>query len=198
MNDFSTMERKYDPNGGQVQFGSDQRLFVEFSSRAVIDEIASTAEGRPRHKQVDYIRIQQPGERDCILRPAHDGDRARFRNHWQAYLDGRQSIPDGTQLSVLFPVNPEIVENLKVDKIFTVEQLAGLTDTQIQNIGMGARGWQQKAAEYLMVAYEGKGMHAVTKKLEQMEAQQAADREKIAALEAALDEATKKNRGKAA
>ncbi len=199
MNDFAQMTQKFDPkNGGLVEFGDDSRLFVEFSSRAVVDPIKTQEQGRPVHVQMDYIRIQQPGERDCILRPAHDGDRRRFRNHWQAYQEGRTNIPEGTQLSVLFPNNPEIVENLKVDKVFTVEQLAGLNDTQIQNIGMGARAWQQKAAEYLAVAFEGKGMHAVTKQLEQLVAQVAALTDKNTALEAALDEATKKNRGKAA
>jgi hypothetical protein len=199
MSDFAQMEQRFDPKqGGLVEFGNDSRLFVEFYARPVIDPVESTKEGRPVHVQVDYIRIQQPGERDRIDRPAHNGDRARFRNHYAAYQEGRQNIPDGTQLSVLFPNNPEIVENLKVDKIFTVEQLAGLTDTQIQNIGMGARAWQQKAAEFLMVAFEGKGMHAVTKQLEQLTSQIAALTDKNTALEAALEEATKKNRGKAA
>lgn len=195
MSDFAQMEQKFDPKGGLVEFGDDKRLFVEFSSRPVVDPIASKIAGRPVHVQVDYVRIQQPGERDCILRPAHDGDRRRFRNHWAAYQDGRQNVPDGTQLSVLFPNNPEIVENLKYDKVFTVEQLAGLSDTQKQNIGMGALAWSQKAQAFLDTAAKGAGYHDLASKVDQMAAERAADKDRIAALEAALAEKSEERRG---
>lgn len=199
MNDFANMSQKFDAkNGGIVEFGDDSRLFVEFTSRAVPDEIASREMGRPISRQMDYIRIRQPGERDEIMRPAHDGDRKRFARHWEAYQAGRQEAPDGTPLSILFPNNPEIVENLKYLKVFTVEQLAGLNDTQVQNVGMGARAWQQKAAEFLMLADNGKGLEALTAKVEQMANQITALTEKNTALETALTEATEKKRGKAA
>lgn len=199
MGDFATMTQKFDANnGGIVEFGDDSRLFVEFTLRAVPDEIASREMGRPISRSVDYIRIRQPGERDEIMRPAHDGDRKRFARHWEAYQAGRQESPDGTPLAILFPNNPEIVENLKYLKIFTAEQLAGLNDTQVQNVGMGARAWQQKAAEFLMLADNGKGLEALHAKVEQMSKQMAALTEKNTALETALTEATEKKRGKAA
>ena len=64
--------------------------------------------GRPVSRQMDYIRMRQPGERDEIMRPAHDGDRRRFARHWAAYQDGRQALPDGTPLVTLFSNNPEL------------------------------------------------------------------------------------------
>lgn len=199
MNDFANMSQKFDAkNGGIVEFGDDSRLFVEFTLRAVPDEVASREMGRPISRSVDYIRIRQPGERDEIMRPAHDGDRKRFARHWAAYQDGKQEAPDGTPLSILFPNNPEIVENLKYLKVLTVEQLAGLNDTQVQNVGMGARAWQQKAAEFLMLADNGKGLEALHAKVEQMSKQIVALTEKNSALETALTEATEKKRGKAA
>ncbi len=126
MSEFGNMEQKFDRNGGLVTFGEDARLFVEFVSRSVPDEVKSRDAGRPVSVQMDYIRIRQPGERDEILRPAHDGDRRRFSRHWAAYQEGRQELPAGTPLAILFPNNPEVVENLKYDKIFVVEQLAAL------------------------------------------------------------------------
>lgn len=200
MSDFAQMGQKFDAqNGGIVEFGDDARLFVEFSSRPVLDEVASREAGRPVHKPVDYIRIRQPGERDEIMRPAHDLDRRRFARHWAAFQEGRTAAPEGTPLSVLFPNNPEIVENLKHDKIFVAEQLAALSDTQIQNIGMGARAWQQKAAEFLMLADNGKGFHVLQKQIETLTAQVAALLDQNAALQAAATEATdKKKRGTAA
>ncbi len=199
MNDFANMTQRFDAkNGGIVEFGDDSRLFVEFTLRAVPDEIASREAQRPISRQVDYIRIRQPGERDEIMRPAHDGDRRRFARHWEAYQAGRQEAPDGTPLSILFPNNPEIVENLKYLKVFTIEQLGALNDTQVQNVGMGARQWQQKAAEFLMLADNGKGLDVLTSKVDQLTKQVEALLEKNTTLEAALTEATEKKRGKAA
>jgi len=198
MSDFGSMEQHFDArNGGIVEFGNDARLFVEFYSRSVRDEVASKDQGRPVHAQVDYVRIRQPGERDEINRPAHDGDRRRFARHWQAYQEGRQAMPEGTPLSILFPNNPEIVENLKYDKILVVEQLADLNDTQIGNIGLGGRQFVDKAKSYLKAANSGRGFAQLSAKVDQMEAARAADQEKIKALETALSEATRK-RGEAA
>lgn len=195
MSDFGNMQQRFDPNGGMVEFGDDSKLFVEFVQRAVPDEIASKEFGRPVSRQADYIRIRQPAERDEIFRPAHDLDRRRFRRQWELYQEGKQALPEGTLLSVLFPVNPEIVENLKVDKVFVIEQLAALSDTQIQNIGMGARQWQDKAKAYLASADKGKDFRAMAKRLEALEASDKGKDEQIKALTEALDEATKKKAG---
>ena len=197
MSDFGQMEQKFDRNGGLVEFGDDQRLFVEFVSRSVQDEVQSRDMGRPIFVQVDYVRIRQPGERDEILRPAHRGDQQRFARRWQAYQEGRQELPAGTPLAILFPNNPEIVENLKYDKIFVVETLAGLNDTQIGNIGLGGRQFVDKAKAFLAAASNGKGLQELFAEVDQLAAGLKAKDERIKALEIAL-EASNKKRGKEA
>jgi hypothetical protein len=198
MNDFGNMEQRFDArNGGIVEFGSDARLFVEFYSRSVLDEKASKDAGRPVHAQMDYVRIRQPGERDEINRPAHNGDRQRFTRHWQAYQEGREATPAGTPLAILFPNNPEVVENLKYDKIFVVEQLAALNDTQIGNIGLGGRQFVDKAKAFLDAASNGKGLQDLFAEVDQLSASMKAKDKRIEALEAALEKANKK-RGEAA
>lgn len=187
--DIPALPTHFDPNkGGMVEFGDDSKLFVTFRTVSVIDQIASREAGRPIHVPVDYVRIQQPGERDCTDRPATQLDAQRFRRQWQMYQDGRSQDPTGTLLSVLFPNNPEIVDNLKYFKISTVEQLAALNDTQIQNVGIGGRAFHEAAVKYLAAADKGKDYHALAKSVEQMQRDRAADQQKIAALEAALAE----------
>ncbi len=197
MSDFGQMEQKFDRNGGLVEFGDDQRLFVEFVSRSVQDEVQSRDAGRPVFVQVDYVRIRQPGERDEILRPAHRGDQRRFARRWQAYQEGRQELPNGTPLAILFPNNPEVVENLKYDKIFVVEQLAALNDTQIGNIGLGGRQFVDKAKAFLAAASNGKGLQELFAEVDQLAASITAKDKRIEALEMAL-EASNKKRGKEA
>lgn len=198
MSDFGQMEQKFDRNGGLVEFGDDQRLFVEFVSRSVQDEVQSRDAGRPVFVQVDYVRIRQPGERDEILRPAHRGDQQRFARRWQAYQEGRQELPAGTPLSILFPNNPEVVENLKYDKIFVVEQLAQLNDTQIGNIGLGGRQFVDKAKAFLAAASDGKGLQDLFAEVDQLSASMKAKDKRIEALELALEKANKKRGQEAA
>ena len=198
MSDFGQMEQKFDRNGGLVEFGDDQRLFVEFVSRSVQDEVQSRDAVRPVFIQVDYVRIRQPGERDEILRPAHRGDQQRFARRWQAYQEGRQELPAGTPLAILFPNNPEVVENLKYDKIFVVETLAGLNDTQIGNIGLGGRQFVDKAKAFLAAASNGKGLQEMFSEIDQMAANIKALEKKNEALETALEKANKKRGQEAA
>jgi len=187
--DIPALPTHFDPNkGGMVEFGDDSKLFVTFSTQSVVNPIKSQEAGRPIHEPVDYVRIQQPGERDFTLRPATQLDTQRFRRQWQMYQDGRAQDPTGTLLSVLFPNNPEIVDNLKFFKISTVEQLAGLNDTQIQNVGLGGRAFHEAAVKYLAAADKGKDYHALAKSVEALQRDMAAKNDKIAALEAALAE----------
>jgi hypothetical protein len=135
--------------GGDPFGGDDSKQFCEFVSHPVIDEAASKEAGKPVYMKVDYVRIKHLGEKDEIFRPAHDGDKRRFKRQWEAFQFDEEAVPIGTPLSVLFPRNPEIVKNLQLEKIETVEQLAGLTDTQIQNIGLGGRQFTDRAKAFL-------------------------------------------------
>lgn len=188
--DIPSLPMNYDRNqGGLVTFGNDDKLFVQFHKKSEIDGLASKKEGRPIHHAVVYVKIQQPGERDYLDRPATMEDRHRFPRQWAAYEAGQEDIPSGTLLSVLFPNNPEVVENLKLAKVLTVEQLAGCNDTQIQNIGLGGRTFVDRAKQYLAASEKGKGFHELSSRLDQMELQIKAKDDRIAALEMALAEA---------
>jgi hypothetical protein len=192
------LQAQFDPNGGLVQY-DDRRLHVVFSAKSVLNQLRSKEEGRPIHERVDFVRIQQPGERDFLERPATQNDIARFPRHWAAYQQGRENDPEGTPTATLFPNNPEIVENLRYAKIVTVEQLADLNDTQIQNIGLGGREFVVRAKTFLAAADKGKGFHELSARMDQMGLQLKERDDKIAALEAALAEAaSEKKRGRAA
>jgi len=187
--DIPSLQANFDPkNGGLVEFGSDDKLYVTFSSKAVVDVIKSREAARPIHQQVTYVRIQQPAERDYVERPATDLDIRRFRRQYQAFLDGKVEQPEGTLLSVLFFNNPEIVENLKYLKLFTIEQLANINDTQIQQIGLGGREFHQKAKDFLSKSEKGKGFHELEQQIKQLNLKVQELTDKNSALEAAFED----------
>ena len=189
---------------GSVTFGSDDKLFVQFSTRAELHGFRSQQESRPVFVPVDYIKIMQPGERDTIERPVNDFDKMRFRRQWEDYQAGREQIPTGTPLDMLFPAEPEIVASLKHLRIFTVEQLASLSDTGLGQIGLGGREFKERAGKYLDAAQNMAGAHALQRELDAEREAHAKTRDmltrieqRLAALEAEDDEeAAPRRRGR--
>jgi len=172
--------------------GDDSKVFAEFRMHPVVDAVASKEAGRTIKRDVPYVKIVQPGESRLSVydQPARDEDVARFPRQWAAFKAGQDQGVHGSPLSLLFPDSPAIVENLKTISIRTIEQLASLNDTQIQNVGMGGRQWVEKAKTYLAQAENGKEFHAVTTRLEKLELEARGKDDRIAALEAALAEAS--------
>lgn len=126
----------------------------------------SQEEGRPIYEDYIAVSIRQPGERDERIRPANAMDKVRFAQAWAAFEARRQNQHTGTPLEVLFPHKPSIVKMMDHANIFTVEQLAGLNDTQIQNIGLGGREWHEMAKTFLTTAERGKGYHDLQSQLD--------------------------------
>lgn len=180
MDSIPALTPSYQINGsgvGAVAFGNDDKLFVRFYARPMIDHAASIAAGYPIKKDVDHTIIRQPGEKDEYNQPTIREDQMRFPRQWALYKEGKDQEVIGAPISILFPDSPSVVENLRFLKIQTIEQLANLNDTQIQNIGMGGRMFYEKAKAFLAAAEKGKGFHELEEKnklmADQMEAMKA-------------------------
>ncbi|AAK94385.1 hypothetical protein Mx8p50 [Myxococcus phage Mx8] len=133
--DESLMQMAEAAHSGQKQAGAD-RLFVQFGMHAKRDEEETTKAGRPVFKDVEYIRIVVPGDRNNdIFRPATDEDRGLYRRQYEAFLAGKSDVQVGTPLKEWPAITRAEVENLAYFKIVTVEQLAAVPDALLQKIG---------------------------------------------------------------
>lgn len=137
------------PNGPQPH--------VTFYPKALQQNYDSLLQGKPIFKSVVMVKVIQPGERDILDRMATKEDAQRWPNEYRAYCEGREDAPNGIPLAVLFPHHGDVVQALQFHRIFTVEQLAHLNDTQKQNLGMGGYEWSQKAQRYLEALSAGQG-----------------------------------------
>lgn len=188
------MRGSFNPDTGFGAQGDDSKVLAEFRMHPVIDAVASKDAGRTIKRDVPHVKIIQPGESRLSVydQPATNDDVARFPRQWATFQAGQKQDVIGSRLDLLFPESPAIVENLRAVGIATIEQLASLPDTGLQNVGMGARQWQQKAVEYLASAEKGKDYHGLSDKVDKLALQAQADKDRIAALEAALAEATER------
>lgn len=143
--------------------------YVNFYAKSVPHGAASLDESKPVFKSIVFMRLQHPGERDTLERPATRADANRFPRAYRQYVEGRQDVPDGVPLHVLFPNHHDIVQALNFHRIHTVEQLANLNDTAMQNLGMGGIQWSNKARRYLEHLQRGEGFAKYEEKLRRQE-----------------------------
>lgn len=168
---------------------------VKFYAKQVIVPFKSEESGRPVYRQADYVRVDFPGEHDTIDREATTADKRRYAKHWEAYQSGRMELPDGTPLASLFPANPEIVDELRFHKVFTIEQLGGMSDTALQNIPMGGTEWHARAKRFLDMTRDAGRMGQIERRQRDLDAQVTKaneDNDALRARLAAMEEAERR------
>jgi len=144
--DTQLSERDVDANNGRFAF--DNRLHVKFFMRSTINVDKSTEANRPIYDDVEYVEIMMPGEkRNIIERPAASmRDDLRFPKQYAQFRAGVKDQISGTPLKVLPFMTDARVEEMAFFKIFTVEQLAELSDS-VQF--MGSVDLKRKAKEFI-------------------------------------------------
>ena len=171
-------------NGDVAVMGSDKSLVPIFYKGTKHNAFKSTQQGVPVYDQVDMLKVFHPGEPLNVPdRPVIESDKYRFRPQWEAYEKGVGQKVSGTPLTALFPHNPEIVKSLEVIHISTVQQLAGLSDTAVQNVMFGLNLKEQ--AQKFLNAHDGAQFHKVQASLAEKDAQIKDLTEKVAVLMAA-------------
>ena len=121
--------------------GADGRLAIKFYKYVQEDVAATVAEGRPICKEIDYIKIIVPGDTlSEIDRPVYESDKTRFPIQWANYMNrvGDSGKYEGTPLTEWNLISRSQAEELRGRKFYTVEQIAGASDQQLQSIGMAA------------------------------------------------------------
>jgi hypothetical protein len=148
--------------GNTNRYQGDENLLVRFYMHPTQDKTASQEEGRPIFKEVPYVHIMQPGNKESIIhRRATDMDKHRFAEHFRKFeARENQETMEGTPLAEWPGVTRSQAEELKFYNVLTVEQLVGMSDTNAQNFrGMGEL--RKRAKAFLDVAKENAGAEAL-------------------------------------
>lgn len=158
---------KYDPREiAQRGYGvansgpTDDRLIVGFYHKSVINTFKSREAGKRVCEDVEFVKIQHPGESlNIVDRPVQPSDKQRWPRQWAMFQEGKSQIPDGIPITLLYPDKPSVTDMLIGYNIHTVEQLANLSAHAITQVGMGCQEWVNKAAKYLEQANKGVDFH---------------------------------------
>lgn len=150
---------------------------VAFNMQPVPDEAA----GPGKFKEVPYVRIVIPGDRNSgVHRPYNEKkDTQRlgevFRK-WKA----DQAVPlEGTPLENWAGCSRSQVEELKHFHVRTVEQLAGMTDANAARLGLGYPELRQRAKDYVAQQDGAAPLEALRTELQAAKAELAAAQEAL-------------------
>lgn len=182
-------------NSLHVQHGDDKNLIPEFDTKEFVDKEKSIKAGRPIHGSVEIITIRIIGDKNTVVvRPVdfkgnrqYAPDPQRFAPQWNAFKNKDKVVIDGTSIKEWPPLTKAQALDLKAINIHTVEALAGVSDANLANIGMGARALREKAILYLANAKNNSGTSVLADEVKQL-------KKKISLLEAQSKKV--KNNGK--
>lgn len=142
---------------------ADSHLFVQFYTFK-----------DPPYKGQTFIRKMAPGDQlNIVERPMREHDKVDFPKQWLGFLAATsEDEMVGTPLKQWnFDRPTEIthaqMDELRMIKFVSVEQIRDASDLQLQRIGMGGQGLRERARLYLA----GKNQTAETAEMDKMKAE---------------------------
>ena len=184
-------QAEYTPQGdwgGIVTYGNDKHLVVMFYMRSVPNALKSAQAGARFHDMIPYVKIHHPGEQDQVIdRPVNENDKFRFRARWREFMENRTQLSDGIPIDMLFPTRPDVCDNLRSYGVHTVEQCANMSAHAIDNIGLGAQEYKNRAHDYMEAASAGANYHKFTHQLEGLTLENTRLKAELASLSAKFD-----------
>lgn len=170
----------------QKQAEADKALFVQFNLEPHQNMTKTALEGRPIFEEREYIMIMVPGDKDSIVhRPALENDKNRFRDRYERW---KQKVGDqintGTPLKMVPWLNSSQVKEMEYFNVYTLEQLAALSDSHAQRF-IGINALRQRAKDAIQAAKEAAPLSAIRAEIE------AKDNELKTALQAIKDQAAR-------
>ena len=125
-------------------------VFATIYNEAIQLTFESEKQGRPIFQDVPFIRIAIPGDLNNIIeRKLTESDKTKYSKAWEAYQRGEATGFTGTPLEQWPQISRAQVKEAKYFECHTVEQLAELSDSNFQKMGMGFRELREKAKAYL-------------------------------------------------
>lgn len=168
-------------------FGEDKtgKLAVFFHAVQVKQNFRSTAEKRPIFAERIFIKKLVPGDARLVIdRPMRESDKDEFPVEWARWELKKTNLVQGTPLDAWPVLSDTQKAELRALNIFTVDQMAGLSDVAGGQI-MGFHDLRTKARAFVMAAKDSeqfdKIREAMTNQLAERDAEMAALKAQMAA-----------------
>ena len=169
------------------QSEADKSLMVRFFYKNVENKLESQAQGRPVFLEKTYIEIRVAGQRDVqSCRPVTFADKQRFPRHFEAFEKRMEPPTEGMPLIEWPKITRTQAEELSFMNVKTVEQLASMKDSNIQQFMNGYK-LKEQAVKWL----ETNSAETEDREKAELKAQVAELSGQVAELLKAMDKASK-------
>jgi hypothetical protein len=149
-------------------------IYPSFFIKAVQNDFQSNAQGRPIFDDKEYVKIVIAGDKNTsVERKVTDDDRERWPYLYARFKQGLEQAEEGTPLEQWALLTPSQVAEFKALNIPTVEAMAAVSDTQLKNLGPGARPIRERAKIFLSQAAGSKPALKLQSDVEQLREQMA-------------------------
>lgn len=151
--DFNLDDQRILPDDVQEEVSAG--IFPRFYMETVQNNFKSNEAGRAMFDEVEFVEITYAGDRNSKrVQKVTDFDRRRWAKQYQLFKQGLEPAVSGTAIEQWPMISRSKAEEMKHMNIHTVEALAELPDTAIQNMGFGYRKLVEQAKAFLAVANE--------------------------------------------
>lgn len=164
-------------------------LYVEFYMHEPEDGNKPWEHGKPvRMPAIPYVKIMVPGNKNSeVDTPVRDDHKQRFPEKWMYFLQTQQNAEGGNEIpgwkvDDWDQLTKDQIRDLKYLRFYTVEQIAGASDAQVQKLGMGGLGIRERARQAVRLKMGAEESSALAKK----DAEIAEMRATMARMEAAV------------
>ncbi len=144
--------------------------YARFYPKWVRNNFQSNAQGIEVGEYQDFVMIICPGQKDEVHRKATEQDQRDYPNEYRSYKEGKEHRITGTPIDLLPGIDVGRIASLKSLYIYSVEQLAELSDMSAQKVGMGAADLRKKAQEFLNRKPGGEETEKLTQRIAELEA----------------------------
>lgn len=158
--------------------GSDKNMQVRFFAQADYMPFLSTESGKAIYETHEYVHIYAPGAKTDVTHPVQMEDRMdvpshphRFPKQWEQFRAQQEQVAEGTPLEMCAFIAKHRVLELKSQRIHTAEQYAGLPDSVLQGLGIGARREKELCKAYISEDEKMKALSRATAANEAMQSQ---------------------------
>jgi hypothetical protein len=133
--------RQRDDDRGVVANFYLDKVLLGFKSREAQREI---------YEDREFISIRVKGQDKMeVVREVTEQDKQRFAAQYYRFKQGQEQSKVGTPIERLPGMTPSTIHLYKQNNIKTIEDLCEVADSNLQNLGPGARELQRQAQEFI-------------------------------------------------
>ncbi len=148
-----------------------KKLLPKFYIAPQKNQAKTLKEGRPIYDDVEFIELRIPGNvKDVFVEKVNQKWIEEYPVEYKHWKATQKQLISGTPLSQYPKMTRSRVMELNALGIMTLEQFAGLTDSQMQGAGMGTRAEIAQVKAFLQAAAD---TAIVTKQAAELEKQNA-------------------------